>query len=312
MSEGVTLEQLRTLRAVAEAGSFSAAARRLGRVQAAVSQAVDRLEAQLELTLFDRTGRTPRLTPQGEAVVAAAGRVHGEVASLDALVERLRRGGEATLPIVVDTMFPTASLAAFATELAREHPDVSLVLLSESLSAVTSLVRARRAVWGIAGEDADLTGLDRRRVADVRLIAVAAPSHPLASTRGAVGAEVLAESVQVVLSERRHEAQRASADQGVLSTRTWRVVDLATKQALIAAGVGWGHMPEHMVRDDVRAGRLVPLRLEAWSGAPPTRSLVLVWRRGARGGPVAQWAQERLTSLCLAALDPDRGAHHTT
>ena len=59
MLEGVTIEQLRTLRAVAEAGSFSAAARKLGRVQAAVSQSIDRLEAQLGLRLFDRTGRVP-------------------------------------------------------------------------------------------------------------------------------------------------------------------------------------------------------------------------------------------------------------
>ena len=50
--EGVTIEQLRTLRAVASAGSFSAAARKLGRVQAAVSQSIDRLEAQLGLRLF--------------------------------------------------------------------------------------------------------------------------------------------------------------------------------------------------------------------------------------------------------------------
>src|SRR3954470_16056861 len=86
MLEGVTIEQLRTLRAVAEAGSFSAAARKLGRVQAAVSQSIDRLEAQLALRLFDRTGRVPRLTPHGEAVVAAAARVGDEVDALDELV----------------------------------------------------------------------------------------------------------------------------------------------------------------------------------------------------------------------------------
>src|SRR4029079_11170350 len=63
MLEGVTIEQLRTLRAVAEEGSFTAAARKLGRVQAAVSQAIDRLEAQLGLRVFDRTGRQPGAAP---------------------------------------------------------------------------------------------------------------------------------------------------------------------------------------------------------------------------------------------------------
>src|SRR3954469_11460095 len=104
MSEGVTIEQLRTLRAVAEAGSFSAAARKLGRVQAAVSQSIDRLEAQLALRLFDRSGRVPRLTHHGEAIVAAAAKIEGGVDALEDLVASLRRGAETTLSIVVDVM----------------------------------------------------------------------------------------------------------------------------------------------------------------------------------------------------------------
>src|SRR5437762_10254074 len=110
MLEGVTIDQLRALRAVADTGSFSAAARKLGRVQAAVSQSIDRLEAQLGLRLFDRTGRVPRLTAHGEAVVAAAARVETGVEALDELVGSLKAGSERTLPIVVDALFPTASL----------------------------------------------------------------------------------------------------------------------------------------------------------------------------------------------------------
>src|SRR5450432_446516 len=114
MLEKVTIEQLRTLRAVAETGSFSAAARSLGRVQAAVSQAIDRLEAQLGLRLFDRSGRTPRLTRHGEAIVAAAAKVEGGVDALEELVTSLRVGDETSLSIVVDAMFPIASLVVFA------------------------------------------------------------------------------------------------------------------------------------------------------------------------------------------------------
>src|SRR5277367_1910396 len=106
MLEGVTIEQLRTLRAVADTGSFSAAARKLGRVQAAVSQSIDRLEAQLGLKLFDRTSRIPVLTRQGEAIVLAAARIHDDVDALDELAESLRQGTETKLSLVVDSMFP--------------------------------------------------------------------------------------------------------------------------------------------------------------------------------------------------------------
>jgi DNA-binding transcriptional LysR family regulator len=304
MLEGVTIEQLRTLRAVAQTGSFSAAGRKLGRVQAAVSQSIDRLEAQLGLRLFDRTGRVPRLSAHGEAILAAASKVATEVEALDELVASLKRGRERSLSIVVDAFFPTESLVTFARDFAAEHPAVGLVLFTELLSAVTAHVRERRSAWGIALEDADLEGLDHRPVADVRLVPVAASGHPLGQRKGSIAATALADSVQIVLGEHRHEAERGTDDRGVFSPQTWRVVDLATKGALIAGGLGWGHMPEHLVRDDLRAGRLVELRLEAWGDQAPRRSLVLVWRRRAVMGPVARWAQEHLAHLCQRAIAP--------
>src|ERR1700748_2845942 len=69
MINPLTLDQMRVLCAVAETGSFSAAARKLGRVQSAISQAVQTLENALELTLFDRSRKPPVLTEAGAAVL---------------------------------------------------------------------------------------------------------------------------------------------------------------------------------------------------------------------------------------------------
>lgn len=328
MLEKVTIEQLRMLRAVADEGSFSAAARKLGRVQAAASQSIDRLEAQLGLRLFDRTSRVPRLTPQGEAVLEAAARIHQEVELLDELVEALKLGVETKLSIAADAMFPTSALVTFAQEFSRAHPSIELVIFTEMLSAVSALVRGRQATLGIAGEDADLEGLERRRITTIRMVPVAAPSHALARIEGSVDAHELSRCVQIVLGERtwapaertadsgladHGSADRGSTDQssgaassgthGVLAPRTWRVADLATKLALLRGGLGWGHMPEHLVRDDLRLGHLVELSLMAWGNDLPARSLVLVRRMRAPIGPVAKWAEERLTSLCREAVD---------
>src|SRR5262245_7864909 len=98
--EGVTLDQLRTLRAVAETGSFSSAARKLGITQAAVSQAMERLEAQLGLRLFDRSGRTARLTQHGESIVAGTEGIDAELRHLGEVVESLALGKESKLAIV--------------------------------------------------------------------------------------------------------------------------------------------------------------------------------------------------------------------
>nr|WP_276598930.1 LysR family transcriptional regulator [Nannocystis sp. SCPEA4] len=299
--EAISIDQLRTLRAVAEAGSFTAAARKLGRVQAAVSQSIQRLEAQLGLKLFDRSGRVPTLTEHGEALVAAAAKIHEDVEAVEALVARLKSGAEARLSLVVDAMFPSAALVGFAREFAATHPAVELTIATEMLDAVTTMVRERRATLGIAGSDADLTGLEQRHLADLRMLAVAAPSHPLAAIAGPIEDAALATAVQIVLSERAPDG-RGSADRGVLSPRTWRVADLSTKHALIVGGLGWGHEPEHLVREELARGRLVALKLAAWGAAPPLRQLSLVRRKRSALGPVASWAVDRLTDLCRLAL----------
>src|SRR5260370_3820548 len=68
-----SIDQLLALLAVVEAGSFTAAAKRLGRATSAISYAIDTLEGQLGLALFDRgTTRKPKLTTQGEAIVSEA------------------------------------------------------------------------------------------------------------------------------------------------------------------------------------------------------------------------------------------------
>ena len=72
MIDSLTLDQMRVLVAVADAGSFSAAARKLGRVQSAISQSIQTLETTLGLALFDRSGKTPQLTDAGKALVGDA------------------------------------------------------------------------------------------------------------------------------------------------------------------------------------------------------------------------------------------------
>ena len=73
MDANPTLDQLQVFLTVAETGSFSAASRALNRAQSVVSYTIANLEAQLEVTLFERNGvRQPRLTDEGRAIVIYA------------------------------------------------------------------------------------------------------------------------------------------------------------------------------------------------------------------------------------------------
>ena len=122
----ITLDQLRMLAAVVDSGSFSAAARKLGRVQSAVSTAMANLESQLGVVVWDRTHRVATLTREGEAVLGMARRVLGEVDALRRLAAGMVRGVEASVALCVDAIFPTAALIEMARGFAREFPAVDL------------------------------------------------------------------------------------------------------------------------------------------------------------------------------------------
>lgn len=303
-SSGVdfTLDQLRTLLAVVDEGSFSAAGRKLRRVQSAVSHAMANLESQLGVQLWDRSTKVPSLTAQGKVVLASARRLCAEADELARVAHGLVGGLEAELSLALDALLPVRALVNLTREFAQEFPTVELRVYTETLSAVSALVRAGTCQIGVVSPAANTSGLEREHLLSVRMVTVVAPSHPLAAaakgrSRG-IKTPQLAQHVHIVLSERGDER---TPDQAVLSPRTWRIADLASKKALLLAGLGWGNLPEHMVDDDLAKGRLLRIRPAAWSDDEWKLSLAVVHRPELARGPAARWVLARLPALCSRA-----------
>lgn len=208
---------------------------------------------------------------------------------------------EARVALAVDAVFPASALVDVARAFRARWPDAELVLYTEVLSAVTALVSSGVCALGVCGPAADARGLDKEVLARVRMVPVTAPGHPLAKHRGRIPDDVVRDHVQIVLSERDAGA-RATADQGVLSKKTWRVVDLETKHALLRAGLGWGNLPAHRAAADLEKKKLVRLRLASWSDDEHTLSLALVRKPGVASGPVTTWLEEKLRAACAAAF----------
>ena len=284
-----TLDQLQVLLAVHEAGSFAAAARRLNRATSAVTYAIDNLEAQLGVALFDRVAtRRPALTEAGRAVLAEACDVTRRVDVLRARVKGMLEGLEAEVSLAVDVMLPTARLVVALQAFQAAFPTVALRLHVEPLGAVTQLVLDRTATIGIGGPlTAAAGGTEQIDVGGVELVPVAAPIHPLARA-GPHAPGVAREHVQLVLTDRSRLTE--GEDFGVIALNTWRIGDLGAKHALLLAGIGWGGMPEPMVRTDLAAGRLVELDLPDWRRQ--IYRLKALYRTDTRPGPAARWLIE--------------------
>lgn len=291
-----TLDQLRVLVTIADTGSFSAAGRRLHRVQSAVSHAVAAVEEQLGVALFDRSSRTPVLTAAGRSVVAIARDVCARADDLRRLADALGRREEPLLEVAVDVLYPVTALASACRGFSERWPAVQLRLHTDTLGSVSERVRAGTCRFGVVGPAADVRGLVVSHLGRIRMVPVVAPSHALCAEPGPMTSERLAEHVQVVLSERTTDVP--TPDQAVLSSRTWRVHDLHTKRALLLEGLGWGNLPTTLVADDLGSGRLVQLRPSAWPPDGISLSLAVVTRPDSSVGPAAQWLVDRLAEGC--------------
>lgn len=293
--DGVTLDQLRALVAVSEEGSFSAAARRLKRVQSAVSTSMANLETQLGVPIWNRSTKVATLTDAGQAVLVAARRVLSEVDGLKRLTASLTLGLETSVSLCLDAFFPLQALIDLCSGFAQKFPEVDLRVDHQVLSAVSSSVLAGKATLGVVSAAGLSSGLEVQALSAIRMVPVASPSHALAAIKGRIPARHFAPAIQIVLSE---QSGAGVADQGVLSPRTWRVGDLHTKRELLRAGLGWGNLPEHLAREDVRAKTLVVLQPEAWGADEHILNLAAVYRPDAVLGPAHRWVLERLPLLC--------------
>ena len=296
----ITLDQLKVFLCVVEEGSFSRAARKLRRVQSAVSYAIANLERLLDVELFDRSGQKPLLTDAGRALLADVEAVSDRVDRLQARARSLARGLEPHLSLAIDPLFPMPVLLASLHELRDRHPQLMLQLRTEALGAVAQLVLEGAAQIGISVDlEPFPRELSKHALGRIELVPAIAASHPLAHAARRLEAADFEEVVQIVLSDR--SELTAGRDYGVLSPQTWRVADLSAKRELMLAGFGWGQMPLHWIEEYLRAGRLVRLDVEGLDGVV---RMVAVARTADPPGPAGAWLLERLRVGCAATREP--------
>lgn len=265
MLDGLTLDQLRVLVAVAETGSFRSAAQRIRRVQSAVSHAIATLEAQLGVVLFDRSGRRPEMTPEGRALLADAKAILLRMDAMRARARGMGEGVELGVSLVVDTLFPLKAVAHALRMLRETYPSVAVHLRTAPLGEPLAALRDGRCTLAITvGEEFREPQIQLEALSPVPFVVVVAAHHPLAAGQDKprpVDPAELAGHLQIVLEDT--SAQTAGKDFGVLSPGTWRVAGQDVKQAMISEGLGWGRLPLWAVEEDLARGRLRRLDVSA-------------------------------------------------
>ncbi len=291
MLDRLTLDQLRVLLAVAEEGSFSAAARKLGRVQSAISQSVQTLEDVLQVQLFSREGKVPTLTEAGRVLLADARNLVRGAETMRTRAEGIATDVEPELTLAVDPIFPSGVLMESLQLLSEEFPCLPVTLFTEGLGGPEQRLRdgtVRLAIYTLLSTGAE--DLESEFLTTIPMIPVVAASHPLAREPGPLTRAQLEQHVQLVLTDRTPLSNHLRG--GIYSLRIWRFADLATRLEFLLGGFGWCFMPTHMVEAHIAAGRLARLSLQQQDSFD--FSVSVVRERGRTPGRAGRWLLEDL------------------
>jgi LysR family transcriptional regulator (chromosome initiation inhibitor) len=284
--------QLAALVAIADQGTFEAAARHLHVTPSAVSQRIRALESAVGRVVVQRT--TPcRPTAAGEVLLRLARQTQ---LLYDEVRDALADGHRSTvdLPVAVNA----DSLATWFRDVVGAlagWPDVALRLHVEDQAFSAGLLRGGDVLAAVTSEPAAVQGCSVERIGTLRYVPAAAPEFAERWRRGR-GHDWSAMPL-VVFNEKDALQHDVLAARGVGEPPVvHRVPTSADFHEAVRLGLGWGMIPEPQLRPDVRAGLLVPL------GSRAHLDVALHWQRWRLDSPVLDRLTDEVRAAARASL----------
>lgn len=297
----LTLDALQLLDVIDRHGSFAGAAAALDRVPSALTYSVRKLEEDLDVLLFDRSGHRARLTEAGQELLSEGRHLLHAAEQLERRVKRAASGHEVELRIVVDSIIPFDNLLPLIAAFDEECSGTRLRIASEVLSGVWEalLIGTADLVIGGAYDGPDMLRMSGNfrtmPLGSIDWIFAVAPDHPLAAAPEPLGAETIIRHRAVAVGDSGRMFPRITA--GLLSGQdTLTVPSIRAKLAAQVAGLGCGHLPSTLAQPHLARGELVEKRTME---PKPSGALQVAWRRDARGKSI-RWFIDRLSDPAVA------------
>ena len=274
-----TFQQLRYLVAIADAGTFAAAADEEFVSQPALSAQVKELERKLGTVLFERTPRGAMLTAEGAAVVERARVVLRE---MDELVRASQFDGTTLRGKIVLGVIPTLApylLPRLVKEFTVRHPSAQLHIRELRTNEMLESLREGSADFGLLALPVPSREFGTATVGVDDFVLAVPEKHPLANGKGPVKMDVL-RNERVILLEEGHCLRDQAAEVCSLAFSEPSEIQATSMSALaqmVAAGMGVTLLPECARDVEASPGRGIAVR--RFAGRPPSRTIGLVWRR---------------------------------
>jgi DNA-binding transcriptional LysR family regulator len=278
----ITIEVLEIIDAIDRRGSFAKAADELNKATSALSYAVQKLEEQLDIALFQRQGRRSVLTPagrllldEGRLIIAASTRVARQA-------REVATGWETRIRIAVESVSPPQRFYAALTRFLAEFPSVEIDIIECVLNGGWDALEHDHVdlLVGCPGPVPPQKGFRTVRMAAHDMVPVIASRHPhaaVATDRDALETR-LPELRRVVI----HDTSRAGIPRSAgLSSGgpVLYVQNIDQKVWAILAGAGIGMLPRSRIQPYLDSGELLQLSLDM----PAGHGQFLAWKSSNKG-----------------------------
>ncbi|HEV2673036.1 MAG TPA: LysR family transcriptional regulator [Aliidongia sp.] len=279
-----TLHDLQCFDAVVRCGGFQPAAALLHRSHPSVFAAVAKLERQLDLVLFDRSGYRVRATAAGLSFHRRAQSLLRELDGLRTHAAQLAMGVESEMHVVIGDLCPRPQVLGMLGRFFARCPATRLHLHLEAVGGPWERLfddEADLILHWIDKSDSRVEWLD---LCKVPFIPVVAPGFLPETVKRPVTPDQMREFTQCIIRDTaRHLTQQ---DYFMIEgAPQCMVADQNMKKEIIVQGLGWGHMPRFLIEQEMRDGRLQSIASRHLPGQ--TQELVVARRRDRPHGPIA-------------------------
>jgi DNA-binding transcriptional LysR family regulator len=286
----LSFEVLQALDAIDRSGTFASAAEQLHKVPSSLSYLVQKLELDLDVKLFDRSGRRAILTHAGRVVVEEGRRLLQAAEDLECKAKRIEHGWEAELHLAVDEIIPFDLLWDHVSAFYELKLDTRLHLSKEVLGGSWDALLMRRAdlVVGAAGDPPPIPNLVAKPIGSLRHVFVVAPHHPLAMVPGPLTLDIVAKYRAVAI----RDSSRRLAPRTIGLAANQEVMTVPTLEAKLAAqikGLAAGTIPECLAAEPLSRGELVQKDV---LGMRDVTHFYLAWRGDETGKALRWWVDQ--------------------
>lgn len=292
--KALTLEALRVMDAIERRRSFAAAAEELGRVPSALSYTMQKLEEEMDVLLFDRSGHRTKFTPVGRLLLER-GRVLLEAAdqlTTDAMA--LSRGWETHINIVVEVLVPAYRLFPLVDRLA-EKSDTQMSITTEVLAGAWERLEQGRADIVIGPLDylRQSSEINSAPLYTVTSFYVATPDHPIHQETSPLEEATRLKYRGIAIAD-------TAKDRPLLTVKLLEkqhrltVSSMEDKRRALLAGLGIATMPLNIIQEDLDAGRLKVIGDDPGSRV----DIIMAWRRDQIGKAKA-WLLREIPKLFI-------------